>query len=100
MVVGQREIMEKGHKYEGVGQKATSDIRIRKRLVAHRIIVKTYDFIDAHLAVQYFRLGPYLSAKGPQPKLTVVIVSDRIKSSVVVLCYFVSFDVLGLISTY
>ena len=48
--------MEKSYKYQGVSQEATGDVWIRKGLVTHGIIVKTYDFIDLHLAIQYFLL--------------------------------------------
>ena len=39
MVVGQREIMEKCYKDEGVGQEATGDVRIGKCFVTHGVIV-------------------------------------------------------------
>ena len=74
MVVGQREIMEKRYKNEGVGQEATSDVRIGKGLVTHGVIVKTYDFIDFDLAIQNLLLFSHLLAKRSQPKLTIVII--------------------------
>lgn len=100
MVVGQREIVEECNEDEGVGQKATCDVGIRKSLITHRIIIQTYDFIDLDLAVLNFRLGPYVFAKGSQPKLTIVTVSNCVLSSLVVLGYFVSFNVLRFISSY
>ena len=62
--MGQRVIVEKVYEYQVVCQEAASDIRMRKVVVAYRVIVKANDFINMHLSVLYLLFRPHLVPKG------------------------------------
>ena len=99
MVVGQRVVMEKADKDQGVGQKATSNERVRKCLDAHRVIIKPNNLIDFNFTVRDFGFAPPLLPECPQSEFTIVVIGNRIKSTVVILGDLVGLDILRLITT-
>ena len=83
--------IKKADKNPGIGDKSTRDKWILKVIDRHRSVKQSKPLIDLQLVLCYLLFSPILLSKRPEPEVAILLISNSIVISPLILLYLVHF---------